>query len=69
MQLQVECNGLSPKQQLCWICNHSFEMSEARIIVCDDQGDSYGEVCPQCLSMGFNWIKNQFQQLSPGQVL
>jgi len=57
MQLQVECNSLSKQQPAGF--NQSFEMSE-RVIVCDDQGDSYGEVCSQCLSMGFNWIKISF---------
>ncbi len=63
MQLQVECNSLCSKQQLCWICNQTFKMREARVIVCDDQENSYGEICPQCLSRGFNWLEKQFQQL------
>ena len=63
MQLQIECNNLSTKQQFCWLCNHSFESGEARVIVCDNRGANYGEICPQCLSMGFDWIENEFEQL------
>jgi len=39
-------------------------MSEARVIVCNEQGDSYGDICPECIAMGFDWIGNQLQQLS-----
>ena len=39
-------------------------MREARVILCNEQGDSYGDICPQCIAMGFNWIGNQLQRLN-----
>jgi hypothetical protein len=64
MQLQIEYNPVPALQESCLICNEQFEMTEARIIACNEQGKSYGDVCPQCLEKGFNWLNQQFQQLN-----
>ena len=64
MQFQIECNPLKD-YQTCLTCNDQFEMKQARVIVCDEKGDSYGDICPQCIAMGFNWIGRQIQELSP----
>jgi predicted amidophosphoribosyltransferase len=64
MQLQIECNRSLRKQKLCLICSQSFEMTEAKIIVCNDQGNNYGEVCPECLKKGFVWLSDRFEQLN-----
>ncbi|WP_088893335.1 hypothetical protein [Leptolyngbya ohadii] len=62
MQLQVEC-GFPGLAQPCSLCEQSFEMKEGRVILCDDQGDRYGEVCPQCISRGVHWINHQFERM------
>jgi len=67
MQLQIECNSSPFKQQLCYLCTHSFESKEAQVIICNDQGTECGEVCPGCIGQGFSWIKNQFEQLNQPQ--
>ncbi|HAG84699.1 MAG TPA: hypothetical protein DCL61_26995 [Cyanobacteria bacterium UBA12227] len=64
MQFQIECNSLLKNYQTCLTCREPFEMREARVIVCNERGDSYGDICPQCIAMGFNWIGNQLQHLS-----
>jgi predicted amidophosphoribosyltransferase len=56
MQLQVECNRSSIAQRSCLVCRQQFELAEARVIVCDDKGDNCGDVCPECIAMGPNWI-------------
>jgi hypothetical protein len=61
MRFQLECNNLN-KEQICLICNKQFQMREARLIICNNQGDSYGDVCPDCIAMGAKWIANQLQQ-------
>ena len=63
MQLQIECNH-TPQQQSCWICKQLIEMTEAKVIVCNEQGYCYGEVCPKCLKKGFQWLSGQFEQLN-----
>ncbi len=65
MQFQIECNSFSKNDQACLICNEGFEMKEARVIVCNEQGDSYGDICPECIAMGINWIGSQLQDLTP----
>jgi hypothetical protein len=62
MQFAIECNRLR-KQQTCLICSQQFQMGEARLIVCSDQGDSYGDVCPECMARGGNWINSQLQPI------
>lgn len=64
MQLQIECNRSSLKNQCCCLCKQQFELREARVIACNEQGEGYGEVCPDCIAKGYTWIKNRFQQLS-----
>jgi hypothetical protein len=63
MQLQVECTGFSTVAQPCWVCKETFEMKEGRVIICDGQGDRYGEVCPECIGRGYSWLNNQFERL------
>lgn len=43
-------------------------MREARVIVCDERGDSYGDLCPKCVRKGFNWLGGQLQQLIPQAI-
>lgn len=64
MQFQIECNSTPFQTQLCLICDQQFEMTEAKVILCNDQGKSYGEVCPHCLKEGFTWISDRFTQLN-----
>jgi hypothetical protein len=64
MQLQVECNGSVKSARSCWTCDRSFQIQPAKVIICNDQGMSYGEVCPQCINQGFDWIHNRFTQLT-----
>jgi len=63
MQLQVECNDRVGKHQVCWTCDRVFRMQTARVTLCDDQ--SYGEVCPTCISRGYGWLSSQFERLTP----
>ncbi|PSB18809.1 hypothetical protein C7B65_13610 [Phormidesmis priestleyi ULC007] len=67
MQLQIECNNLLHSQELCCLCEQSFECKEARVIVCNDQGSGCGNACPECISQGFSWIKTQFEQSNRSQ--
>lgn len=62
MQLQVEC-GFSGLAQPCSLCEQSFERKEARVLLCNDQGDKFGEVCPQCIRQGTQWLNHQFERL------
>lgn len=62
MQFAIECNKLK-KQQICLICAQQFQMGEARLIVCSNQGDSYGDVCPECIGRGANWISSRLRQI------
>jgi predicted amidophosphoribosyltransferase len=63
MQFQIECKNLT-NSQFCVVCNQQFQTKDARLIVCSSQGDSYGDVCPECVSRGANWIKSQLHQFS-----
>ncbi|MBW4619883.1 MAG: hypothetical protein KME17_11080 [Cyanosarcina radialis HA8281-LM2] len=63
MQLQIECNYVPFQKQICSLCDEQFEMTEAKILVCNDRGQYYGEVCPQCLEKGFDWLSDRFQKL------
>lgn len=63
MQLQIEYNNCSFKEQICYLCKQQFEMKEARVIVCNKHGEGLGEVCPHCISKGFIWMEKRFQQL------
>lgn len=61
MKFQIECNRL-PNAQSCLICHQQFQMREARLIICNDQGDSYGDACPDCIARGATWIGSHLQQ-------
>ncbi|ARV59561.1 hypothetical protein BZZ01_13800 [Nostocales cyanobacterium HT-58-2] len=63
MQFQIECNTLK-NNQMCLICNKPFETREARLIICSDQGDGFGDICPECIAKGASWIKSHLQQFS-----
>lgn len=69
MQLQIECNPVPFQKQLCLTCEQLFEMAEAKVIACNDQGKSYGEVCPHCLKQGFDWLSDRFDHLRHRQTL
>ncbi|MBW4541214.1 MAG: hypothetical protein KME43_19060 [Myxacorys chilensis ATA2-1-KO14] len=64
MQLQVEHNSSLLQKQSCLICKQLFEMTEAKIIICNEQGTYYGEVCPKCLEKGFDWLSDRFERLN-----
>jgi hypothetical protein len=63
MQLQIECNSIPFQQEFCFTCDQLFEITEAEIIVCNDQGEERGKVCPKCLKKGFLWLSDRFDQL------
>ncbi len=57
MQLQIECNSSSSQSQHhCVLCSQVFQITEARVIVCNDRGSSYGDICADCLNRGSDWI-------------
>jgi hypothetical protein len=60
MQFQIECKPLF-EQRCCLICDRAFITKEARVIACNDQGTSQGEVCPTCLAKGYQWLNNRFE--------
>lgn len=72
MQLQVEC-GFSGLAQSCLLCEQAIEPKEGRVLLCSDQGDKYGEVCPHCIRRGTHWLNHQFeclvQQISRSHLL
>jgi hypothetical protein len=67
MQLQVECNDRVGKHQVCWTCDRIFKMQAAQVILCDEQGENCGNVCPTCISRGYGWLNSQFEQLTTSQ--
>jgi hypothetical protein len=64
MQLQVEYNYSPSQKQQCIICKRQYNSAEAKVIVCNNQSIPCGEVCSECLSHGFNWISDRFEQLN-----
>lgn len=56
MQLQIECNNTSLANQACVLCNQEFELQEVRIVVCQEGENACGDLCPQCISQGPDWI-------------
>jgi hypothetical protein len=52
MQLQIEYNNSALTHQTCLVCNQLFGPREARVIVCNDRGNSCGDICPPCIAMG-----------------
>jgi hypothetical protein len=67
MQLQIECNPIPFQQQSCVVCGQLFKTTEAKVIICSNQGKKHGEVCPTCLGKGFNWLNQRFEQLNKPQ--
>ncbi len=63
MKFQIECNT-SQSSQVCLICQQNFQDHEARLIICNDQGEGYGDICYQCMAKGRNWIQFQLQKFS-----
>lgn len=53
MKFQIECNT-SKSRQVCLICQQNLQINEARLVVCNDQGDGYGDICHQCIAKGGN---------------
>ncbi|MBD2195830.1 MULTISPECIES: hypothetical protein [Calothrix] len=68
MQFQIECNS-EKSSQVCLICRQTFQMLAARLIVCNDDGDGYGEICHQCTAKGGNWVQGQLQEFKHNIVL
>ncbi len=64
MQFQIECNDSSRQHQWCWMCDQTFPLEQARVILCNESGDRHGDVCPDCISMGFSWLSQRYQQLT-----
>ncbi|MFN6561271.1 MAG: hypothetical protein RMY28_015965 [Nostoc sp. ChiSLP01] len=63
MKFQIECNA-DTISQICLICQQNFQTNAARLIVCNDQGEGYGDLCSQCIAQGGNWIQYQLQKFS-----
>lgn len=61
MQFQIECGPVLAKSEPCLLCKNSLPSGEARLIVCGDRGNSYGDICPHCIKKGSNWIRTQVQ--------
>ena len=59
MQLKIEINTASLDTQECVLCNQAFEMTDARVIACNDKNHEYGDVCPDCISKGSYWVQRQ----------
>lgn len=56
MQLQIECNHSTAVNQSCILCQATFQPSQARVIVCNNLGSRFGDLCPTCISQGSDWI-------------
>jgi len=56
MQLQIECNNTSLADPSCILCHQEFELQAARVIVCNEGGNTCGDLCPKCISKGSDWI-------------
>ncbi|RCJ15920.1 hypothetical protein A6S26_06390 [Nostoc sp. ATCC 43529] len=63
MKFQIECNT-AKNSQICLICQQKFMAKEARLIICNDQGEGYGDLCYQCIGKGGNWVQLQLQKFS-----
>ncbi|MGJ5633688.1 hypothetical protein [Nostoc sp. CALU 1950] len=63
MKFQIECNT-GDISKMCLICQENFQTDEARLIVCNDQGEGYGDICHQCIAKGGNWVQFQLQKFS-----
>ncbi|MGL5804380.1 MAG: hypothetical protein ACRC2R_23700 [Xenococcaceae cyanobacterium] len=60
-KFQIECNNLK-NNQTCLACDRQFQLSDARLIVCNDTGEFFGDVCPECTTRGGNWINSQLNR-------
>jgi hypothetical protein len=67
MQLQIEYNYSPSQKQQCLICTKYFKMAKAKVIICSNQGRSYGEACPRCLEKGYSWLSDRFELLNQPQ--
>ncbi|MBC1223022.1 hypothetical protein GNF10_12050 [Nostoc sp. UCD121] len=63
MKFQIECNT-DKINKICLICQQNFQTHEARLIVCNDQGEGYGDICYECIANGGSWVQSQLQQFS-----
>ncbi|MDZ8065952.1 MAG: hypothetical protein RMY64_09960 [Nostoc sp. DedQUE08] len=63
MKFQIECNT-GKTSKICLICQQSSQTDRARLIVCNDQGEGYGDICHQCISKGGDWVQLQLQKFS-----
>ena len=61
IQLQIECVQSTNSHQCC-ICHKSFQMKDASVIACNNQGDRYGEICTECIAKGSSWLTNRILQ-------
>jgi hypothetical protein len=64
MQFQLEFDNLLVTSTPCLACEEQFEPTAARVIVCDQQGNPHGEICPHCGAKGLGWLATQFQSRS-----
>lgn len=62
MQLQIEHISTLLTQQTCLTCCKIFEPSLARVIICSENGDPYGDICPTCLAKGSSFIRTRVRQ-------
>lgn len=44
-------------------------MKEARVIVCNKRGYSYGDVCHTCIVMGEMWVKIKVKQIMRRRIV
>ncbi|MEH2213194.1 hypothetical protein [Nostoc sp.] len=63
MKFQIECNT-GKISKICLICQQNSQTGRARLIVCNDQGEGYGDICHQCIAKGGNWVQLQLQKFS-----
>lgn len=63
MKFQIECNP-GKISKICLICQQNSQTDEARLIVCNDQGKGYGDICHQCIAKGGDWVQFQLQKFS-----
>jgi hypothetical protein len=68
MQLQIEHTSSLPTQQSCVLCDQFFRPNLARVIVCGQDGEAYGDLCTDCLAQGSGFIRTQLQRFLSAQV-
>lgn len=62
MQLQIEHTCSLMTQQHCLTCQQAFIPSLARVIVCNESGDAYGDLCAACFTQGSSFIRSRIHQ-------